>query len=108
VSDFKTDTFRAGYVVRFAHAVYVLYFFAPWNARAPLMKSTGSDRLVPALKPEVSECCSGSHKPTRAAFETHRFCIDRVTLAGRTGLPSHRNPLRRQRRTTRLPEPPVQ
>ena len=27
VSDFKTDTFRAGYVVRFEHALYVLHCF---------------------------------------------------------------------------------
>ena len=27
VSDYKTDTFRAGYVVRFENALYVLYCF---------------------------------------------------------------------------------
>ena len=50
VSDFKTDTFRAAYVVRFEHAVYVLHCFQKKSPSGMRTARTDIDLIARRLK----------------------------------------------------------
>jgi phage-related protein len=50
VSDFKTDTFRAGYVVRFEQAIYVLHSFQKKSPSGTRTAKTDVEMIARRLK----------------------------------------------------------
>ena len=50
VSDYKTDTFRAGYVVRFEHALYVLHCFQKKSPSGTRTAKTDVEMIERRLK----------------------------------------------------------
>ena len=50
VSDFKTDTFRAGYVVRFEQAIYVLHCFQKKSPSGTRTAKTDVEMIERRLK----------------------------------------------------------
>ncbi len=50
VSDFKTDTFRAGYVVRFEQAIYVLHCFQKKSPSGTRTAKTDIEMIEHRLK----------------------------------------------------------
>jgi phage-related protein len=50
LSDYKTDTFRAGYVVRFEHALYVLHCFQKKSTSGTRTAKTDVEMIERRLK----------------------------------------------------------
>jgi phage-related protein len=54
-SDFKTDTFRAAYVVRFEHAVYVLHCFQKKSPSGSRTAKTDVEMIERRLKAALTD-----------------------------------------------------